>query len=464
VDNLCQTFARIVHHLLMPRPLKKIGRSLADRLSSHDERTRRRWQAITGVVFMLVFVVSSIAVNRVVLALNQAAGNYGYVSGSYGYQNSASSDYIPSAPTSLASSVSGTSVTLNWIKPTTTTGSTSVDNFNQYLVHYDTSSLSTCSGGTQVTTTSTSTALSSLTAGTTYYVAVCSQDTNSNSSDAVTGSFTTASASSGGGGGGSAGGGSGSSISSTPSTTTTATTTVAPAVSSTTGKTSVATVAAPTVANKTAILAAIGETFSAAKETTGTSLLQKALGSSTVASLGSAVREAIVTYVSYGNSAETKRLGAGERASTVENFSRIFGATPTGDTDFQALHAMVLGDDGKPVADIKKIRRAEFAESDFLAEFHRLNGHFPCAATDDQALCDSEWLSLEIMTYGYKPLNRNLDLERTAIRGFKAISYVEDFKGTRVTKAKGVNPSAIGHWNAIRSCVYGNPQTCPLLQ
>src|SRR3989338_6820195 len=95
--------------------LRELGRKVVGKLQGAEGR---RIQAVTGLLSVLVFVVASLAVNQTVLALNLAAGNYGYRSGTYGYNASdTSSDFVPSAPGSFTCSTpsSGTgNVSCSW--------------------------------------------------------------------------------------------------------------------------------------------------------------------------------------------------------------------------------------------------------------------------------------------------------------------------------------------------------------
>ncbi len=177
----------------------------AVRRSFSDPQKRSSWQGRTGILVFLLFIISSLAVNQVVQALNLSSGSYGYYGGSYGWNASTtSSDYLPSAPTSLSvANIGNTVATASWTAPTTTTGSTSLDNLSSYTYATSTSSApSTCSGGTNTNSLSTSLGLTSLSSSTTYYLAVCTTDSNGNNSAVVTTSFRTGSGSSGGGGGG----------------------------------------------------------------------------------------------------------------------------------------------------------------------------------------------------------------------------------------------------------------------
>lgn len=197
--------------------------------------------------------------------------------------------------------------------------------------------------------------------------------------------------------------------------------------------------------DRAAIAEKVGAPVSTEQETAAASLVTKVLGSTTVSAVPESVRAAMVTYVAYGHTPETAKIGSGERASTVERFKLLYGMAPTTDTDFRALHAMVM----ESGVDIVQVKRAIEAEKKGLGAFRRIYRYLPATTVKDQTLIDAEWKALRIITYGLKPLHRDLAKERTAIRAYTA------------TFGK---PSRIEDWDGIRACVYGSPTTCPLLR
>ncbi|MBI4433251.1 hypothetical protein HY632_00610 [Candidatus Uhrbacteria bacterium] len=462
--------------------LRELGQRAADRLHSSTPKVRRQVQMVIGALFVAIFVVASFSVDRAVHALNQVAGSYGFRSNVEAtYASDTSSDNIPNAPTSFScetpSRTSGT-ISCGWTAVSQTVASTNYDNHSAYEIYYATSSSNaTRASGTRwgtandsaLSTRSTnSTTLSGLTAGTTYFLTIYALDSNSNYSAAS--STVSAIALSGGGGGGS--------IFATPAVPATPATPavpgVGPAVPATPATPAIPpsfVIRAPTDERLPGILSHLALARTTTEDQRATSLIQRVMtglhdigGTGRPAEITVDQRATLRNFVAYGVSGETNRIGSGERASAVENFARVFGEFPKTDVDYQAAHAMVICENGLPCGDIKQIRRAEFAESDFLAEFQRINGRFPCKGITDEKVCAAEWRALEILTYGYKPLKRNLGLERKAIIAFKRMKYIEDFKGRREVKQAGKGPTTIGHWNAVRACVYGNPQTCPLVK
>ncbi|MDO8599332.1 MAG: hypothetical protein Q7S02_04440 [bacterium] len=190
--------------------------------------------------------------------------------------------------------------------------------------------------------------------------------------------------------------------------------------------------------------ASIGVTPDAAKENAALPLVQKVLGLAREEEIEGSLHGAIITYVAYGHTPETKNIGSGERASTVERFRVLYGAIPKTEQDYRALQAMVI----ESGLDIVVVKRAIEAERKGLGAFRRIFKHLPATTVTDQELKDAEWKALRIITYGLKPLRRDLVSEQRVIKAFTA----------RFGK-----PKAVEDWDAIRACVYGSPHTCPLL-
>lgn len=178
----------------MGRQIKAIYKKAES--SFNNPEHQKKWQGGIGILVMVVFVLSSVLFNGTVQAVNLVAGNYGYYNNSYGYQITTSSDYVPAAVSDLAASSGNGKVTLTWTAVTSTTGGSSLDNFdtttNGYKIFYATSSGSANStSGTAWTSTNdsalltqatTTTQVTGLTNGTTYYFAIYSHDTNTNNS------------------------------------------------------------------------------------------------------------------------------------------------------------------------------------------------------------------------------------------------------------------------------------------
>ncbi|MDO8581277.1 MAG: hypothetical protein Q7S16_00170 [bacterium] len=188
----------------MGRQIKTIYKKAES--SFNNPEHKKKWQGGIGILVMVVFVLSSVLFNNTVQALNQAAGNYGYYSGSYGYGGASDSSRITSdAPPAVATvsianrSAGGLTVTAT--APTLTTLSTSIEGTGTLYLY----SGSSCSG-TAVTSGSAAAggtlsyeASSDTSSGTTYTYCAKYTDVNLNDSTAATGSSVGYAVSSGGG-------------------------------------------------------------------------------------------------------------------------------------------------------------------------------------------------------------------------------------------------------------------------
>lgn len=401
----------------MSDKLRRFGQKVSEGLNGDSGQSRRRWQAGVALLSMALFVVASVAVNRVVLALNQAAGNYGYRSGSYGYQDSATtSDFVPSVPTGFSSGTPGTSsATISWTAPTTTTGGTGfgTGSISSYKFHYSTSSLSACSGGTSSTETTASKSLSSLSSSTTYYVAVCATDNNSNDSSALTGSFTTAAAA--GGGSGTSGGGGGTSIFSAPSTTTSGTTTATPAA--TTGTVAVPAAPTATAADAATLVAhlvtqGIAAVRNTAAEATNTTSVTSSATEFRV-TLVAIVKTTAANFVTYGTSSVTVALGSGERLAVVRDLFETLGTTIAADASKLLKAAEEISSGQKP--SVRNIAKERGQVQAALPAFRKLTGK---SAPDFKNAKDD--LAWNTILYRVR-FPRNLAKERAGISKFRSL-------------------------------------------
>lgn len=378
--------------------------------SINDPRKKKSWQGTIGIAIFTLFVLSSVIVNQTVQALNQAAGNYGYYSGTYGYNASTtSSDQVPSAPTSLSSSVANTTASLSWTAPTTTTLGTAIStgggSISSYKFHYSTSSLSSCSGGTSSTPTSASTSLSNLTAGTTYYVAICATDNNVNDSAALTGSFTTTAT----GGGGTSGGVVGGTIT-TPAPTVTAPV-AAPVVTVPTPTVAGPSISPSIVANAAQLAAQLGVAQNKAAEAT----YQAKVASGAVefkVTLAAGVKTVATNFVTYGTSSAAVKLGAGERLAVIRDVLEILGSKVANDSSALLLAAEQISSGQKPT--VRNLTKEVEQLKQVLPAFVKLAGHKPDFKSAKE---DLAW---NTMQYRVR-FARDLAKEKAGIVKFKAV-------------------------------------------
>lgn len=358
----------------------------------NGSRKKKTWQSGIGIVIFTLFVLSSLFINQTVQALNKAAGNYGYYLGTYGYNAShASSDYVPSAPTSVSCSASSTSAgTCSWTAPTTTTEGTSLDNLDHYLYNSSTSSITSCTSGT--TASSATLSLTGLTQNTSYYVAVCAVDTNGNEGSVATGSFTTMSYS----GGGSSGGVANNTITTpAPATTTTTTTTTTTEVS----------VLTPTVvADAAQLVAQLGVTRDTAMEATYQPKVEASVKEFGVKLAATDVTTA-TNFVTYGVSAATIKLGSGERLALVRDQLETLGRL-----SLTALDQIANGE--KPTE--RNLTKEVAQVGKVLKVFEALTGHRPNFKNS------SEDLAWNTMMYRIR-FARDLNQEKVGIVKFKSL-------------------------------------------
>ncbi|MFH1111919.1 MAG: hypothetical protein V1712_02510 [Patescibacteria group bacterium] len=137
------------------------------------------------------------------------------------------------------------------------------------------------------------------------------------------------------------------------------------------------------------------------------------------------IRNQIVSFVTYGTST-TQVLGAGERAGVVNSFRAAFGKVPTTEVDWADVIKIANGRwpgtlntqrEATVTATFKKI---------YLRNAVRANAH------DDAAIT--------VMAYGLRPLPRNLNSEKVAIKTFKALF--------------GTNPVSATDWDTVRAIAY----------
>jgi len=244
----------------------------------------------------------------------------------------------------------------------------------------------------------------------------------------------------GGGGGTTGGGGGGGGATtyqtynpSTGETTTGETTTTTPTADTTvaapaTGDTNLANVKsdAATIAQslKADIAARVNKIVDAAQEASyDKSIVSKVVASE--ASVSSAVREKLVSFVTYGTPT-TDGLGAGERGGVVNSFKEAFGRLPASDTDWEDVVKIA---NGRWPGQTDTAREAT-AEANFRVIYKR--APVRTNARDDAAVV--------VMAYGLRPRDRNLNSERAAIRSYEAI-----FNRT---------PQTATAWDAVRAIAY----------
>ncbi|MBI2050292.1 MAG: hypothetical protein HYT31_00625 [Parcubacteria group bacterium] len=175
---------------------------------------------------------------------------------------------------------------------------------------------------------------------------------------------------------------------------------------------------------KADIAARVNKVVDAAQEASyDKSIVSKVVASEP--SVSSAVREKLVSFVTYGTPTTTT-LGAGERGGVVNSFKEAFGRLPASDTDWEDVVKIANGRwPGQTDTD-----REATAEANFRVIYKR--APVRTNARDDAAVV--------VMAYGLRPSGRKLDSEKAAIKSYEAI-----FKRT---------PETATAWDAVRAIAY----------
>lgn len=136
-------------------------------------------------------------------------------------------------------------------------------------------------------------------------------------------------------------------------------------------------------------------------------------------------QNSIVNFVAYGTPS-TLRLGMGERAGVLNCFKDTFEKLPITQIDWEDVIKISNGRWPKQTILKKEAKAAKLFETIYLREPDRTNPH------DDAAVV--------VITYGLRPINRNLDSERAAIK-----TFVHIFKKI---------PTTVTDWTVIKAIAY----------
>ncbi len=134
---------------------------------------------------------------------------------------------------------------------------------------------------------------------------------------------------------------------------------------------------------------------------------------------------AIANFIAYGT-ANTKKLGEGERAGVLDSYKAAYGKLPTTKAEWQDALKIAIGRfPGQASAT---------AETKAKAEFKKIYKR------DASMSNEKDKAAVNVMAYGLRPDNRNTNSEKAAINSFRAI-----FK-------KG--PSSATDWDKVRAIAY----------
>ncbi len=138
------------------------------------------------------------------------------------------------------------------------------------------------------------------------------------------------------------------------------------------------------------------------------------------------VKYRIAYFIHYGTPT-TKSLGAGERGGVINSYYSAFNKMPISEKDWQDIIKIANG--RWPTA--RNIQLEEHNRTEIFKQIYKRVANMSTA--HDNA-------AITVITYGLRPLNRNLDSEKTAIKFFKGI-----FK---------YNPSNAKDWDIVRAIAY----------
>jgi len=172
------------------------------------------------------------------------------------------------------------------------------------------------------------------------------------------------------------------------------------------------------------VLAAVGAMRDAKAETTAETKYTANLVSG-LKNITAEVKTAITNFVNYGTPT-TKILGAGERAGVINSYKAAFGKVPSSESEWS--DAIKIGNGRWPT------ERSATAETQATAEFKKVYKRSPnMSKPHDNA-------AVTVIAYGLRPVNRNLNSEKAAIKSFKAIY--------------GHNPVSALAWDIVRAIAY----------
>lgn len=134
---------------------------------------------------------------------------------------------------------------------------------------------------------------------------------------------------------------------------------------------------------------------------------------------------AMVNFVTYGT-ANTKRLGEGERAGVLDSFKTAFGRLPSSEEEWQDVLKIAAGRFPG--------RLSSLAESRAKDDFKKIYGR------EARLSGENDKAAINVMAYGLRPNNRNVNAEKAALKSFRAVYKKE--------------PSLASDWDKIRAIAY----------
>jgi hypothetical protein len=133
----------------------------------------------------------------------------------------------------------------------------------------------------------------------------------------------------------------------------------------------------------------------------------------------------IVNFIAYGT-ANTLKLGSGERAGVVNSYQAAFNRLPTTSEQWNDVVKIANGRWPKETSTSAETKAKVEFKKIYLRDANMANPHDNAAVT--------------VISYGLRPAARNLASEKAAIKSFKAIYKYAPTKAT--------------HWDIVRSIAY----------
>ena len=141
--------------------------------------------------------------------------------------------------------------------------------------------------------------------------------------------------------------------------------------------------------------------------------------------LSESQKNVLANFVQNG-SPTTIRLGSGERAGVAESFANAFGRLPSSMSNYQ---------------EVVKIANGRWTKGQSIGNENKAKESFKQIYKRSTNLANTKDINaLKVMAYGLRPVNRNMDSERAAIRTFKDV-----YKH---------NPISTSDWDIMRAISY----------
>ncbi|MBI2483155.1 NHL repeat-containing protein [Candidatus Uhrbacteria bacterium] len=171
-------------------------------------------------------------------------------------------------------------------------------------------------------------------------------------------------------------------------------------------------------------------------------------------------QEFLIQFLASGREKDSRNRTQSERLAVLTTFHHIFpDRIPVSPIDHMSLEALSM----RPahVADFSRwMERIPGAIPLFTTTYGRRPTEGAVTLTDVQG----DWRAVRTFMGNIETRSRDVFAERNALRAFLTSDLQFTINGTPLRKGMSVAPYHAIHWQAIRSCVYGNPKKCTLLE